>query len=133
MKNDSIIVADLLRKASVFYLATSVKEQPCISILNSVVEYNEKLFLAIHQAESKQISINPKIALLAILPTKIIEIKAQAVSTTDEAAYKQLINKNPHLAINSDSIFHDLKLIVLTNAEVHIRDISGDNAFLQLE
>lgn len=92
-------VYDFLKKAGNYYLATTDGDQPRVRPFGTIHIFEGKLYIQTGKVKnvSKQILINPKIEISAMLNDDWIRIEAVAVEDENLKAKESMLNAYPSL------------------------------------
>jgi len=92
-------VYDFLKKAGTYYLATTDGDQPRVRPFGTIHIFEGKLYIQTGKVKnvSKQILINPKIEISAMLNDDWIRIEAVAVEDENLKAKESMLNAYPSL------------------------------------
>lgn len=92
-------VFEFLKKAGTYYLATCEDGQPRVRPFGTVNIYNGKLYIQTGKvkAVSRQLHVNPKLELCAMLGGEWLRLEATAVEDDDREARVSMLNAYPSL------------------------------------
>ncbi len=92
-------VYDFLKECGVFYLATSVGNQPRVRPFGAVNIFEDKLYLQTGKSKnvSKQIQINPRVELSGMVGGKWIRLEGILVRDDRREAKVSMLEANPDL------------------------------------
>ena len=92
-------VYDFLKKAGVYYLATTEGNQPRVRPFGTALIHNGKLYIQTSKAKpcSKQMAKNPKVELSAMADDHWIRIEATAVNDDSRDAKVEMLEAHPQL------------------------------------
>ena len=92
-------VYDFLKECGVFYLATSVGNQPRVRPFGAVNIFEDKLYLQTGKSKnvSKQIQINPRVELCGMVGGKWIRLEGILVRDDRREAKVSMLEANPDL------------------------------------
>ena len=92
-------VLDFLKKAKTYYLATAEGNQPRVRPFGTANVFEGKLYIQTGKSKpcSKQMSLNPKVEICAMIETDWLRIEATAVNDDSIEAKKAMLDAYPHL------------------------------------
>lgn len=92
-------VYKFLKDAGTYYLATSENGQPRVRPFGTVNVYNDKLYIQTgkSKAVSRQLHLNPKLEICAMLDGRWLRVEACAVEDDDREARVSMLEAYPHL------------------------------------
>jgi len=92
-------VLDFLKKAKTYYLATAEGSQPRVRPFGTANVFEGKLYIQTGKSKpcSKQMSLNPKVEICAMIETDWLRIEATAVNDDSIEAKKAMLDAYPHL------------------------------------
>ena len=92
-------VYEMLKKAGTYYLATCDEGQPRVRPFGTVNIFKDKLYIQTgkSKAVSRQLHVNPKLELCAMVDGDWLRVEASAVEDDDRAARVSMLEAYPGL------------------------------------
>lgn len=92
-------VCEFLKKAGVYYLATTEGDQPRVRPFGTVHIYEDKLYIQMGKVKnvSKQIAQNPKVEICAFQDGVWLRVAGELVEDDRFEAKKAMLDAYPHL------------------------------------
>lgn len=92
-------VCEFLKKAGVYYLATTEGDQPHVRPFGTVHIYEDKLYIQMGKVKnvSKQIAQNPKVEICAFQDGVWLRVAGELVEDDRFEAKKAMLDAYPHL------------------------------------
>lgn len=92
-------VYEMLKKAGTYFLATCEDAQPRVRPFGTVNLYKDRLYIQTgkSKAVSRQLHVNPKLELCALVDGDWLRIEASAVEDDDRAARVSMLEAYPEL------------------------------------
>ena len=92
-------VYDFLKKANVYYLATTEGDQPRVRPFGTVNEFEGKLYIQTGKVKptSKQLAANPKAEICAFTDGAWVRIACELIEDDRLEAKKSMLDAYPHL------------------------------------
>lgn len=92
-------VYDFLKKAEVYYLATTEDDQPRVRPFGTVIEFEGKLYIQTGRIKpvSKQLAINPKAEICAFCDGTWVRIACELIEDDSYDARKAMLDSYPNL------------------------------------
>ena len=92
-------VYDFLKQAGTYYLGTSENGQPRVRPFGTIHVYKDRLYIQTgkSKAVSRQLHVNPKLELCAMLGGSWIRVEATAVEDDDREARVSMLEAYPPL------------------------------------
>ena len=119
-------VYDFLKKAGVYYLATTEGDQPRVRPFGTVDIFEGGLYIqtGLSKSVAKQMLANPKVELSAMADGKWIRISAEAVPDENIAAQEHMLDSYPNLRAMYTPGDGNTAVFRLSNAEAVICSFS---------
>ena len=111
-------VYDFLKKCNIYYLATTVGDQPRVRPFGTVDLFEDKIYIQTGKSKdvSKQIAENPKVEICAFDGKKWLRIAAEAVNDDRVEAKAHMLDNYPDLKSMYDAEDDNTQVLYLTNA-----------------
>ncbi|MBR6084709.1 MAG: pyridoxamine 5'-phosphate oxidase family protein [Spirochaetales bacterium] len=92
-------VYEFLKKAGVYYLATTEADQPRVRPLGTIDKFDGKLYIQTgkSKAVSKQLAINPKAEICAYMDGRWLRVSCELVEDDRREARKHMLDSYPEL------------------------------------
>lgn len=115
-------VAEFLKKAGTYYLATAEGDQPRVRPFGTAHVFENKLYIQTGKKKdvSKQMKKNPKVEICAMSDGKWIRIAATAVEDDRVAAKESMLEAYPNLKQMYSATDNNTQVLYLKNATATI-------------
>lgn len=111
-------VCEFLKKAGVYYLATTEGDQPRVRPFGTVHIYEDKLYIQMGKVKnvSKQIAQNPKVEICAFQDGVWLRVAGELVEDDRFEAKKAMLDAYPHLRGMYDENDGNTQVLYFQNA-----------------
>lgn len=120
-------VAEFLKKAGTYYLATAEGDQPRVRPFGTAHVFENKLYIQTGKKKpvSQQMKKNPKIEICAMTEGKWIRIQAEAVNDDRVEAKTSMLEAYPNLKNMYSATDSNTQVLYLKNAVATIASFTG--------
>jgi uncharacterized pyridoxamine 5'-phosphate oxidase family protein len=121
-------VAQYLRDARTFYLATDDNGQPRVRPFGAVAEFEDKLYLVTNNKKDvyRQMLANPKVEISAMHDNTWIRLTAEAVHDDRREARVHMLQENPGLGNMYNPDDNLVEVLYLKNATATVYKFGGE-------
>lgn len=127
-------VYDFLEKAGTYYLATAEADQPRVRPFGTVLLYEDRMYILTSKTKnvSKQIALNNKFELSAMVGEDWIRIAGTLEEDNREEVHNAMLNKYPHLKDSYTAGDENTNTLYIKDAKVTFASFTREPVELEL-
>lgn len=126
-------VCEFIKKAGVYYLATTEGDQPRVRPFGTVNIFENKLYIQTGKIKNvfKQMKANPKIEISAMLNNEWIRVEATAVEDDRVEARQSMLDTYPSLQKRYKADDGNTAVLYLKDATATISSLTGESRVIK--